>query len=246
MPANVPDWAARESDFWHRAEKVANRQDARIAKEFIISLPRELDEQSHKKVLKDFIDREFTKNGLGATLAIHNPIAADGSRNPHAHILVSMRPIEADGFAKKKLRTLDRAKGISAIRERWARTLNQEFAIQRIPERVSAAKKSDRKWMLDVIERAKTIKTPGKSITKKQPLHWAGRTPALKQAASQLQFYNKQLAAGRIPNPITNKAGALSLARKLGRETFKEQGQGRQDKKHEQEQALSLTRDMRW
>lgn len=245
MPVNVPGWARSEAEFWRQAEKAANRQDARIAKEFIVSLPRELGEQSYRNVLQDFIDREFTRNGLGTTLAIHNPAASDGSRNPHAHILVSMRPIDADGFAKKKLRTLDRAKGISAIRERWARTLNQEFARQRIPERVIAGKKPSQRRMLNIIERAKTIKTPAKVIAKKPSLQWAGQTPALKRVASQLRFYNQQLNAGRIPNPITNKPAALSLARKLGRETFRDKSQERQDQQREHEQALSLTHDMR-
>ena len=36
-----------------------------------------------------------------ADFAIHSPEASDGERNPHAHIMFTLRPVEGDGFGKK-------------------------------------------------------------------------------------------------------------------------------------------------
>ncbi|SDD36656.1 MobA/MobL family protein [Kordiimonas lacus] len=244
MPTGVPEWAHNEGEFWRAAEKASNRQDARIAKEFIISLPRELDQKSSENLLRTFIDREFTQKSLGATLAIHDPKAADGERNPHAHILVSMRPLDEKGFARRKLRDFDSAKGVKAVRERWAQTLNQEFERQRLPHRVHPNKARAPERASQLLARAQSLQKKGPTKASRSPLHWAGRTQALSNVSSQIKFFNQQLAIGRIPNPITDKPGALNLARKLGRETFREPEKEQQHQQQEHE--LALTRDMRW
>lgn len=244
MPKMAREWVHNEGEFWRAAEKASNRQDARIAKEFIISLPRELDHKSSKELLNSFIDREFTQKNLGATLAIHDPKAADGERNPHAHILVSMRPLDEKGFARRKLRDFDSAKGVRAVRERWAHTLNQEFERQRLPHRVHPNKTRNPERAPQVIARAQSLHKKGKAKASGSPLHWAGRTPALRNVSSQIKFFNQQIAMGRIPNPISDKSGAIKLARKLGRETFREPEKKQQSRQQEHE--LALTRDMRW
>jgi len=242
MPKEVPEWARSETEFWGHAEKVSNRQDARIAKEFVLSFPREIELKDSKRLAQEFIHQEFTRNGLGATLAIHNPRSADGSQNPHAHILVSMRPIDKNGFAKRKLRGLDRANGIRDIREQWANTLNKEFERQKLPERVSPHKTRRHPRAGKLLERAQQIgrkrNTPSKGIG----LQWAGRTPALRSVSRQLAFYNRQLSQGQIPNPITNKRGAISLARKIGRESFKDNSKEQDQERHQHGHVLELTR----
>jgi hypothetical protein len=42
-----------------------------------------------------------TKRGLVADFAIHEPDASDGGKNPHAHIMFNLRPVEGDGFGKQ-------------------------------------------------------------------------------------------------------------------------------------------------
>ena len=47
--------------------------------------------------------RKYYQTGLIADYAIHNPDAADGGKNPHAHIMFTLRPVQEDGTFGKKL-----------------------------------------------------------------------------------------------------------------------------------------------
>lgn len=56
-------------------------------------------------ILRDFIRENFTRKGFPADWSVHAPDPRDkGSENWHAHILVPLRPVEGNGFAKLKPR----------------------------------------------------------------------------------------------------------------------------------------------
>ena len=73
-----------------RAEKT---KDGRLAREFVVALPIELSKEAQISFLRDFIQKNFVDMGMCADFAIHD---TDG-HNPHAHILLTVRPLEADG-----------------------------------------------------------------------------------------------------------------------------------------------------
>lgn len=100
-PEGAPDWMKDREKLWNAVEAGEKRKDARLAKEVVLVLPRNLDTEQHKEVVERFIHDNITKHNLVADYAIHSPEASDGGRNPHAHIMFTLRPVEGDGFGKK-------------------------------------------------------------------------------------------------------------------------------------------------
>ncbi|HAY4137183.1 MULTISPECIES: MobQ family relaxase [Klebsiella pneumoniae complex] len=84
------------SQVWNQAEKSENRKDARTAREWVIALPDELDEEQRKELAKDFAQSLVDRYGVIADLAIHAPSHNGSDKNHHAHILLTTRKAELD------------------------------------------------------------------------------------------------------------------------------------------------------
>lgn len=91
-PMAPPEWKDREQ-LWNAVEQAEKAKDSRLAREFVVALPIELPRESQISFLRDFIQKNFVDLGMCADFAIHD---TDG-HNPHAHILLTVRPLEADG-----------------------------------------------------------------------------------------------------------------------------------------------------
>ena len=65
--------------------------------------------------------------GMIADVAIHDRAATDGDRNPHAHILLTMREVWPEGFGGKE-REWNKTELVEAWRERWAAYCNEALA----------------------------------------------------------------------------------------------------------------------
>jgi len=81
---------------WNLAEKSENRKDARTAREWVIALPDELDEEQRKELAKEFAQSLVDRYGVIADLAIHAPSHNGSDKNHHAHILLTTRKAELD------------------------------------------------------------------------------------------------------------------------------------------------------
>ncbi|MDC5277554.1 MobQ family relaxase (plasmid) [Acinetobacter baumannii] len=81
---------------WNLAEKSENRKDARTAREWVIALPDELDEEQRKDLAKEFAQSLIDRYGVIADLAIHAPSHNGSDKNHHAHILLTTRKAELD------------------------------------------------------------------------------------------------------------------------------------------------------
>ena len=91
-PIAPPEWKNREQ-FWNAVEAAEKTNDSRLAREFVVALPIELDTDSNISLLRDFIQKNFVDLGMCADFAIHD---TDG-HNPHAHILLTVRPLNENG-----------------------------------------------------------------------------------------------------------------------------------------------------
>lgn len=91
-PMAPPEWKDREQ-LWNAVERTEKTKDSRLAREFVVALPIELSREAQISFLRDFIQKNFVDMGMCADVAIHD---TDG-HNPHAHILLTVRPLEADG-----------------------------------------------------------------------------------------------------------------------------------------------------
>ena len=93
LPDMAPvEWADREV-LWNAVEENEKTKDSRLAREFVVALPVELSKDEQIVLLTDFIQKQFVADGMCADVAIHNT----DDHNPHAHIMLTIRPLTADG-----------------------------------------------------------------------------------------------------------------------------------------------------
>ena len=93
LPPMAPsEWNDREQ-LWNAVEETEKTKDSRLAREFVVALPVELDKDSNISLLQDFIKKNFVDMGMCADFTIHD---TDG-HNPHAHILLTVRPLNENG-----------------------------------------------------------------------------------------------------------------------------------------------------
>ena len=93
LPEYAPqEWQDREK-LWNAVEEVETAKDSRLAREFVMALPIELSREQQIELLQDFIREQFVSDGMCADAAIHD---TDG-HNPHAHILLTVRPLDEQG-----------------------------------------------------------------------------------------------------------------------------------------------------
>ena len=98
LPEYAPqEWQDREK-LWNAVEEVETAKDSRLAREFVVALPIELSREAQIELLQEFIQEQFVADGMCADAAIHD---TDG-HNPHAHILLTVRPLDGQGHWQYK------------------------------------------------------------------------------------------------------------------------------------------------
>ena len=93
LPENAPqEWQDR-SELWNAVERTEKTKDSRLARELVVALPVELGKEQWINLLTDYIQNNFVADGMCADVAIHD---TDG-HNPHAHIMLTVRPLDDKG-----------------------------------------------------------------------------------------------------------------------------------------------------
>lgn len=100
-PPDAPQWVHNRSELWNAVQEKEKRKDAQLARECLISLPKELSLDDCKKLIIDYVNTVFVSAGMVADIAIHEPSHNPEHGNIHAHILLTMRSIENDKFGLK-------------------------------------------------------------------------------------------------------------------------------------------------
>lgn len=98
LPLMAPvEWQDREK-LWNAVEEAEKAKDSRLAREFVVALPVELNRKDRITLLEEFIQANFVADGMCVDAAIHD---TDG-HNPHAHILLTVRPLNENGIWQYK------------------------------------------------------------------------------------------------------------------------------------------------
>lgn len=146
-PSNSPEWIQDRERLWNEVEKIEKRKDSQLAREMNIALPRELSNEQQRELIKTFVQDEFVKKGMVADIAIHR----DDKENPHAHVMLTMRTIDKEGFGKKNrdwnadfANSKENSRGFVKssencldVRERWANHANKALEKEGVQERIS-------------------------------------------------------------------------------------------------------------
>lgn len=150
-PANAPAWAQDREQVWGRAELAEKRQDAQVAREWLITIPRDLPVNRWENFVREAI-APWVEAGAIADIALHCPLDMYGQPQPHAHIMLTMRKLDDNtptGFAAKKNADLEamhasggryggeRGDKLKIQRERLANTMNEYLERANSPRRVS-------------------------------------------------------------------------------------------------------------
>ena len=144
---------------WNSVEKIEKAKNSQLAREIEIALPVELDREKQIQLVREYVKENFVSVGMCADFAIHDK--QDG--NPHAHIMLTMRPLEQSGewgakskkeylldkggqriklkngtFKSRKVDTVDwnSQEKAEVWRQAWADTANRYLAAQDRPERI--------------------------------------------------------------------------------------------------------------
>ena len=122
VPENVPEWATNREKLWNEVEKAEKRVDSQLAREVNIALPTELNREEQIKLVTEYAKENYVDKGMIADVCVHDK----GDGNPHAHIMLTLRDIDKDGFGKKN-RDWNEHSLATEYRKNWAEKVNHEL-----------------------------------------------------------------------------------------------------------------------
>lgn len=120
LPHNAPESFKNRSVLWNEVEK-QKRKDSQLSRYFICALPRSLSLQENKKLLEEYIQKNFINKGMCADYAIHNDAE---NNNPHAHVMLTMQNVNETGFLNKN-REWNKKENIDIWRRSWSVSINK-------------------------------------------------------------------------------------------------------------------------
>ena len=129
LPPNAPSWATDRQQLWNEVERAEKRKNSTVAREFEVALPNELNKEQRIALVQDFAKQIVARHGCAVDAHLHDDKASYKSEeNQHAHIMLSTRRLEPEGFTKKT-RELDEKKSGEVVywREQWAKTANEHL-----------------------------------------------------------------------------------------------------------------------
>jgi Ti-type conjugative transfer relaxase TraA len=127
LPEHAPEaWGDRER-LWNDVEAFEVRRDAQLAREVEFAIPCEMTQAQGIALARDFVQSEFVERGMIADLNVHWDIGHDGMHKPHAHVMLTMRAVDEDGFGQK-MRDWNRTEMVTRWREHWAELANARLA----------------------------------------------------------------------------------------------------------------------
>jgi len=107
LPDHAPAEYADRAVLWNAVEKIEKAKNAQLAREIELALPRELTREQSISLVREYVKRHFVAAGMCADICVHDT----GGGNPHAHVMLTMRPFEESGewgAKQKKEYILDR------------------------------------------------------------------------------------------------------------------------------------------
>ena len=93
------DWARDRSRLWNAAEQAEKQRNSRVAREYLVALPHELQEEQRLVLAQSFAQTLSDRYGNAVDLAVHAP--RSDPRNFHAHLLTTTRQITPNGLGEK-------------------------------------------------------------------------------------------------------------------------------------------------
>ncbi|GKW13757.1 hypothetical protein PEC301899_40390 [Pectobacterium carotovorum subsp. carotovorum] len=131
-PVSAPAHIIESSTtLWNEVERVERQKDGQTARYFDVAIPYELNNEAKIKLVAEYCQKNFVDKGMIADIAFHDL----DSNNPHAHVMLTLKPITAHGFGKKE-RSWNDKKNVILWRESWAVIANRYLTAAGSNERI--------------------------------------------------------------------------------------------------------------
>ena len=127
-PAHIVECS---SALWNEVERVERQNNGQTARYFDVAIPVELSNDDKKKLVAEYCQKNFVDKGMIADVAFHD---FDG-KNPHAHVMLTLKTIGPEGFGKKD-RSWNDKKMVVQWRESWATMSNSYLEAAGSEERI--------------------------------------------------------------------------------------------------------------
>jgi len=139
-PKDAPAWAGDRQTLWGNVDSAERRKDAQLAREIEVAIPRELTAEASTRLVRKYVQENFVSEGMVADFAIHKvpstePNLSNDGYDRHAHILLTLRSIKAEGFGGKVRKWNDRDR-IQSWRKGWSKAANEFMASNGIDSRI--------------------------------------------------------------------------------------------------------------
>ncbi|HGX9193034.1 TPA: MobQ family relaxase [Escherichia coli] len=131
-PVSAPAHIIESSSaLWNEVERVERQNNGQTARYFDVAIPVELSNDDKKKLVAEYCQKNFVDKGMIADIVFHD---LDG-KNPHAHVMLTLKTITAAGFGKKD-RSWNDKKIMLQWRESWATMSNSYLEAAGSEERI--------------------------------------------------------------------------------------------------------------
>jgi hypothetical protein len=150
-PENSPREFLDREVLWNAADAADRRKDSVPAREILVALPHELNDEQRRELVREFARGSLVGRGMIADIAIHRPGGEGDDRNHHAHILVTTRNVDPSGFTSKNP-DWNAREFVVEVRREWAEVQNK-YLERHAP---SAAKVSEKSLAEQGVDREPT------------------------------------------------------------------------------------------
>lgn len=194
------------AELWNKAEAAEVRKNARVAREVLVALPHELDQEQRRELAKSIAQGLADRYGTAGTLAVHHPDREGDNRNHHVHILMTTRRLDASGQLGEKTRELDDVKrGPQEVE--WIRAMIEDQTNYSL-ERAGVEARVDRRSLIE--QRAAALDAG--DMVKATELD---RPATIHEGPRVTQIRRESARKGRAPLGALDRAAANDHTREL-------------------------------
>ena len=98
LPDHAPKEFADRSVLWNSVEQIEKNKNAQLARMLKLNMPNGWSYDLAVATVKEYVQKNFVEKGMCADWAVHDSCnEKTGQRNLHAHIMLTLRPLQQDG-----------------------------------------------------------------------------------------------------------------------------------------------------
>ena len=145
LPEGADERYRDRATLWSVADSSEpNRHNSRIMREVVYTVPHELPQHEHERIMREVAERSVARNGQAADCSLHGPSRGGDQRHTHVHMCWTTRAVAGgkDGRLGAKTRVFDRPSTARAEldwhRQMIAETTNRALERCGLEQRVDA------------------------------------------------------------------------------------------------------------